>query len=240
MKLHIQSNPDTLSRALADWMVADMEEKISATGIYTLVLSGGNTPKKLYELLATEPYRTKIAWEKIHLFWGDERYVPFSDERNNGRMAYDAFIKSVNVPENQIHYMDTTAAPEVSARNYETLLRGYFDKKEFTFDLVLLGMGDDGHTLSLFPGSEIIEETEAWVLAPFVPAQDMYRITLTPPVVNLARRVAFVVTGENKAETLQQVVNGPYQPLTWPSQIIHPGEGALQLFADEPASRLIR
>lgn len=240
MKLHIQSNPDTLSQALAAWMVADMEATISTTGIYTLVLSGGSTPKKLYELLATEPFKSKIPWQKIHLFWGDERYVPFSDERNNGRMAYEAFIKSVSIPEEQIHYMDTTAAPEASARSYETLLHGYFDKKEFTFDLVLLGMGDDGHTLSLFPGSPVIEETKAWVLAPFVADQDMYRITLTPPVVNQARRVAFMVTGEKKAETLQQVVNGPYNPLTWPSQIIHPGEGALQLFADEPASRLIR
>ena len=240
MKLHVQSNPDALSQALADWMAADIKERTSAADIYTLVLSGGSTPKKLYELLATEPYKSEIPWKKIHLFWGDERYVPFSDERNNGRMAYDAFICSVGVPETQVHYMDTTAPPDASARAYEKLLHDYFDNKEFTFDLVLLGMGDDGHTLSLFPGSPVIGETEAWVVAPFVPDQDMYRITLTPPVVDRARHVAFIVTGEKKAETLRQVVNGPYEPMKWPSQIIHPGEGALQLFTDEAASRLIR
>jgi len=240
MKLHIQTTTEALSRELADWIVLDAEARISASGQYTLVLSGGSTPKKLYDLLASESYKSKIDWKKVHLFWGDERYVPFDDERNNGKMAYEALIKHVEVPDEQVHYMDTTIPPEASARSYAYLLHRYFDKADFTFDLVLLGMGDDGHTLSLFPGSPVIQEKDLWVAAPFVPAQDMYRITLTSAVVNRSRLVAFLVTGEGKAETLKEVVNGPYRPDTWPSQVIQPADGALHLFADQAAGRLIR
>lgn len=239
MELHMQPTGDALSRELAEWITDDIETRLAAAGRYSLVLSGGSTPEKLYRLLATEPYLSRIDWEKMHLFWGDERYVPFEDERNNGRMAYEALIRHTTTPADQVHYMDTAMPAEASAQAYADLLRRYFGEGEPAFDLVLLGMGDDGHTLSLFPGSTLIDEQKAWVAAPFVPAQDMYRITLTAPIVNLSRHVAFLVTGEKKATVLQAVVRGPYQPKTLPSQLIRPAEGALHFFVDEAAGRLL-
>lgn len=240
MKLHIHPDAAALSLDMAGWIAADVAARLAVSDRYSLVLSGGNTPRQLYERLAAAPFKDQIDWKKIHLFWGDERYVPFSDERHNGRMAYETLIRHVPVPKEQVHYMDTALAPpDASAHSYEALLYSYFDGEAESFDLVLLGMGDDGHTLSLFPGSPVIEEKKAWVAAPFVPAQDMYRITLTAPVVNRARAVAFMVTGAGKAEPLREVVSGPYTPEKWPSQVIQPGNGRLHLFADQAAARLI-
>lgn len=239
MNVHIQKDAASLSQELADWLAADMKRVIGLHHRYTLVLSGGSTPKKLYELLATEPYKSVIDWQKVHLFWGDERYVPFADERNNGRMAYDTLIKYLDIPEKQIHYMNTTMAPDASAKEYETILHQYFDDRPATFDLVLLGMGDDGHTLSLFPGSRVIEERDAWVVSPYVEDQQMYRITLTAPVVNKSSAVAFMVTGEKKSETLREVMKGQYRPEVYPSQVIKPENGNLHWFVDEKAAALL-
>lgn len=236
MQIHIAPDPDALSRDMADWISRDMEKAFRYRDIYTLALSGGSTPERLYRLLAAPPYSGEVNWEKVHFFFGDERYVPFTDERNNGKMAYDTLLSHIPVPEDHIHYMDTTLPPEESARSYEALLKEYFPGNGATFDLVLLGMGDDGHTLSLFPGSPVIKEAEKWVAAPYVNAQEMYRITLTPPVVNRSRAVAFMVTGEKKTKTFKAVTEGPYQPEKYPSQIINPADGDLHWFVDAAAA----
>jgi 6-phosphogluconolactonase len=236
MELHIAKDPAQLSENVAAWISNYIQEVLQDQEKFTFVLSGGNTPKQLYALLAKAPYAEIIPWEKIHFFWGDERAVPFDDERNNARMAFDVLLDKVPVKPENIHVMRTDIAPEQSAAEYEQILRKYFKDEELTFDLVLLGMGDDGHTLSLFPGMPVVHEEEAWVKAFFLPSQDMYRITLTAPVVNDAACVLFLTTGANKALTLKSVIEGTFDADKYPSQLIRPQEGELHWFVDEAAA----
>lgn len=236
MNLHISSNKDSLSQELATWIMEDIQKVLKEKELYTFVLSGGSTPKELYKLLAAPPYRENIDWGKIHFFFGDERYVPFEDERNNGKMANDTLLKHIPVPQEQIHYMNTAVSPEQSAKDYEKMLHGYFNGHSYTFDLVLLGMGDDGHTLSLFPGTEVINEQRNWVKSYFVEKLDMDRITLTPPVVNRASSIIFLASGEKKSAILKKVIEGKFMPDVYPSQIIKPLDGNLTWFVDESAA----
>ena len=179
--MSISADINLLSIAVADWMVELMQETLEKQDRFTLVLSGGNTPKKLNELLTTQVYKNAIDWTKVHIFFGDERFVPFADERNNAKMAFDTLLNHVPVARENIHIMQTeNISPEESANAYETILKQYFptfdssNSKATTFDLVLLGVGDDGHTLSLFPGkTEVIQETDEFVdikSPEFVPA----------------------------------------------------------------------
>jgi 6-phosphogluconolactonase len=255
MQLHIFKNTDELSKTVADWMVDRINKTLEQQDRFTLVLSGGNTPKKLHELLSSDNYITKIDWSKLHIFWGDERFVPLNDERNNAKMGFDTLLNYVPVPKDQIHVMETeNITPEDSAKAYEEILREYFrlavernDKrqtindKQKTFDLVFLGMGDDGHTLSLFPGkTEVIHETKKWCTSLWLESQNMYRITLTHPVVNNASAIAFLVTGNTKAKALNKVLKGDYNPDLYPSQIIKPVNGELHWFTDEAAAALLQ
>lgn len=236
MELHIANNPQQLSENLAAFLTQYIQETLQQKEIFTFVLSGGNTPKSLYALLAKEPYVNMIEWSRVHFFWGDERAVPFEDPRNNARMAYDVLLDKVGALPENIHVMRTDIEPEASAKEYETILHKYFKGKENTFDLVLLGMGDDGHTLSLFPGLPIVQEKKAWAKAFWLEAQDMYRITLTAPVTNLASCVVFMATGEGKALTLKAVLDGNPDPDKYPSQLIRPENGQLHWFVDEAAA----
>jgi len=236
MKLHIFKNPGQVSVALADWIINYIEEVLKTQDRFTWALSGGNSPKGLYELLGGSPYREKIPWSKMHFFWGDERFVPFDDPHNNGKMVYEVFLKNVPVPVDQIHYIRTDIAPEESAQEYEKILHQYFDNQNSSFDLVLLGLGEDGHTLSLFPHSPLIHEKKVWVKSFYLPEQEMYRITLTPSIVNRASRVAFLVNGKEKAFTLKQVIRGEFNPDKFPAQIIQASSGGLHWFIDEEAA----
>jgi 6-phosphogluconolactonase len=236
MELHIAQTTQELSENLAAWISNYIQEVLQDQPIFTLVLSGGNTPKQLFALLAKEPYKIMIPWERIHFFWGDERAVPFEDERNNAKMAFDTLLNEVDVPKENIHVMRTDISPEESATEYEKILREYFKEDETTFDLVLLGMGDDAHTLSLFPGQPVIHEKDKWVTSFFLKAQDMYRITLTAPVVNQSACVIFMTTGTGKSMALKSVIEGNYNPDQFPSQIIRPEDGELHWFVDEAAA----
>ena len=193
---------------------------------------------------------------KVHIFFGDERFVPLNDERSNAKLAYDTLLNHVNVAAENIHVMPTeNISPEDAAKAYEETLKKYFPEaasykpqaaglepqttnyKPQTFDLIFLGMGDDGHTLSLFPGkTEVIHETEKLCTSLWLEAQDMYRITLTHPIVNNAAKIAFLVNGSGKAKALYQVLKGEYNPDLYPSQIINPLNGELHWFVDEAAS----
>jgi 6-phosphogluconolactonase len=239
MNIHVSKNVDELSVAVADWIVADIERRLESTDRFALLLSGGNTPKKLYELLASQPYRNKIDWEKIDIFFGDERVVPFDDERNNGKMANDALLNKVPIPKEQIFFIDTTKKPEVSAEEYESLLRGYFANSEQTFDLALLGIGEDGHTLSVFPGSEKNLNNINWTFSAFVPDQNMSRVSLTPLAVNKSRNIAFLVTGAAKSPVLQKVLDEKSKGISYPAQLIKPEKGELHWFMDEAAAASI-
>jgi 6-phosphogluconolactonase len=236
MEIHVSKNTAELSKDLADRIVRLIEDTLRKQDRFTFVLSGGSTPKALYALLSESTYSENIAWERLHFFWGDERAVPFEDDRNNAKMCYEQLLNKVNVPAENIHIMRTDLSPVESAVAYEKVLRSYFKEGEPTFDFVLLGMGDDGHTLSLFPGTEVVHESDAWVSAFFLKAQDMYRITLTAPVVNAAKYVAFMATGAGKAETLKSVLEGDKNLDKFPSQIIKPENGELHWFVDEAAA----
>ena len=253
MQLHIFKTTDELSKTVADWIVEYINKILQQQDRFTLVLSGGSTPKKLHELLASNNYKNKIDWSRLHIFWGDERFVPFNDERNNAKMGFDTLLNHVPVPKEQIHIMQTeNISPEDSAKAYEEILKKYFpeassrelqttDHKLQTFDLVLLGMGDDGHTLSLFPGkTEVIHATKKLCTSLWLESQNMYRITLTHPIVNHAAAVAFLVSGSGKAKALHEVLKGNYNPDLYPSQIIKPASGELHWFADENAASLLQ
>lgn len=239
MELHIEKDTKALSASLAEWINNYIQQVLAKQDRFTFVLSGGSTPKALYALLAESPYKESIPWEKLHFFWGDERAVPFEDSRNNAKMCYDELLDKVPVKAENIHIMRTDITPEESAAEYEQIVKTYFEGSETTFDFVLLGMGDDGHTLSLFPGTDVIHEQDALATAFFLQAQDMYRITLTAPVVNDAACVAFLAAGAGKAEVLKQVLKGEKNVDLYPSQIIQPEKGQLHWFVDEAAAALL-
>lgn len=234
--LKISSDATQLARDVADWLVHYEQEVLKQQDRFCIALSGGSTPKALHQLLADPPYRDQLSWEKWHVFWGDERYVPLTDERNNARMAFDTLLDHVPIPTDQIHVMETDSLPRRSMVDYAQTLHRYFDGHPYTFDLVLLGMGDDGHTLSLFPGTAVVQEQAAWTSSFFLEQQDMYRLTLTAPVVNQAAAVAFLVAGEKKVAALREVLQGDYQPDKYPAQVIKP-KGQLLWFVDKAAMR---
>jgi 6-phosphogluconolactonase len=226
-----------MSEQLASWIERLVQDTLKKQDLFTLVLSGGGTPKLLFQKLASDKYKDKIDWKRVHIFWGDERVVPFDDDRNNAKMAYDILINHIDVPAEQVHVMRTDIEPNFAAEEYEKILHQYFDNTPNSFDLVLLGMGDDGHTLSLFPGSTIIEEREHWVNSVYNEQQKMYRITLMPAIVNKASNIAFMVDGAKKANVLQQVIEGPYTPMKLPAQIIKPVNGQLRWFLDKAVAK---
>lgn len=237
MHKYLSKNSDELSEKVAEWLVEYVNEILKKQDRFTIALSGGSTPKKLYTLLASDRYKNKIDWSKLHFFWGDERFVPFEDERNNAKMAYDDLLAHVPVNKENIHVMKTDGLkPEESAADYEKLLHQYFDDKLNSFDLVLLGLGNDAHTLSLFPGYNHVRENNKWALSFFLKQQDMYRITLTAPVVNMASRVAFLISGGDKAASLYHVMAGEHDPDLYPAQIIQPFNSELYWFLDEAAA----
>jgi len=246
MQLHIFPNIEQLSVSVADWMVEYVNETLQKQDRFTLVLSGGSTPKKLNALLASDAYKNKIDWSKVHIFFGDERFVPLNDERSNAKLAYDTLLNYVNIAAENIHVMPTeNISPEDAAVAYEEVLKRYFFKNGKletgnSFDLIFLGMGDDGHTLSLFPGkTAVIHETEKLCTSLWLESQNMHRITLTHPIVNNAARIAFLATGSGKAAVLKEVLKGAYNPELYPSQIIKPVKGELHWFVDEAAAENI-
>jgi 6-phosphogluconolactonase len=253
MQLHVYKDAEELSREVAAWIAGCIAEILKKQDRFTIALSGGSTPQRLHKILAASPCRERIDWTRLHIFWGDERAVPFEDTRNNAKMAYDTLLSFVPVPPSQIHVMRTDIPPEQSAMEYEKILHEYFlpgdgasaagptgeqasGLTKTSFDLVLLGMGDDGHTLSLFPGTEVVHEEKAWTKAFYLKEQDMYRITLTKTIVNWSAKVAFLTTGTGKAHALREVLKGAYNPDLYPSQEIRPVDGELHWFVDKAAA----
>lgn len=236
MKPDISQSVEELSRKVADWIVQYIMGVLARQDRFTISLSGGNTPRQLFRLLASAEYRNKIAWEKMHVFWGDERYVPANDDRNNARMAFEELLDHVPIDRNHIHAMNTVLSPEESALAYEKTLREYFGETGNSFDLVLLGLGDDAHTLSLFPGYAIVHEKNRWVYAFYLSKQDMYRISLTAPIVNRASMVLFLVTGADKAVAVDRVLYGEHDPDLYPAQMIQPYNGECKWFLDKAAA----
>ncbi len=236
MEVQIHKDPAEVSLALAEWIAAYIGKVLGVKDRFTFVMTGGSSPKQLYTLLSQPPFRDRIDWEKMHIFWGDERAVPFTDDRNNAKMTFGTLLDHVPVPKDQIHVMRTELEPSKAATEYEALLHQYFGATGGSFDLVLNGMGEDGHTLSLFPGQAVIHEDQAWAKAYYLEPQEMYRITMTPPIVNRASRVVSLTFGPGKAHALKEVLKGARNPDLYPSQVIQPASGELHWFVDAAAA----
>ena len=201
-----------------------------------MALSGGQTPRRVYELLATEEFKNQIKWELVHIFFGDERPVPPDDAASNYGMAHAALLSKVPIPDSHVHPMAGEGDLPANARKYESELKAHFSNLSWPrFDLVLLGMGEDGHTASLFPGTAALEEKTAWVVANPVAQLNETRITLTAPAINAAANILFLVSGEKKSSRLKEVLSGPLQPEKLPAQLIKPDNGALTWMVDAKA-----
>ncbi len=242
--IHIVADTEELSRVAAVEFVHRAQDAVQAKGIFTVVLSGGSTPKSLYTLLADDvTLRAAVPWDKVHFFWGDERHVPPDHPDSNYRMAHEALLSKVLVPAANVQRIKSEY-PEAhrAADEYDQRLREFFAVTvgHFPqFDLLLLGMGPDGHTASLFPGTVALHERTRLVVANRVEKFNTDRITLTPPVLNNAAHIIFLVGGEEKAETLRAVLQGEQQPERFPAQLISPTQGTLLWLVDRSAARLL-
>jgi len=247
LKADIQLLPDAtaLYRAATDEFARAAVEAVRAKGSFTVALSGGSTPAGMYSLLANDPaFRDQVPWDKAHFFWGDERHVPPDHQDSNYRVAQEALLSKVNVPADHVwrikgEYEDAKKA----ADEYEKNLRNRFKLKQGQFprfDLILLGMGPEGHTASLFPGTSALHEHKRLVISTWVGKLFADRITLTAPVLNHAARVIFLIQGEEKAPALKAVLEGPYEPDQLPAQLIRPPRGKLLWLIEQAAGRLLK
>ena len=213
------SDLDSLSRAGADLFVKLSGQAIASRGVFHVALSGGSTPKRMFELLATDAYRDTVDWSNIHTFWGDERFVPPTDEQSNEHMARKALLSHVPIPPENIHGMYEEGDPETAAADYETLIRRELGP-ELALDLTMLGIGPDGHTASLFPGEPAVHEKARLVVAGLGHAGVAQRITMTPTLLNRSRYVLFLVAGADKAAPMKRILEGPENWEETPSQAI--------------------
>lgn len=239
MRFFISENTDALSRNAAAWIVDRIRFVLRQKKEFTLVLSGGSTPEKLYSLLSSVPYDHAVDWNRVIFFWGDERFVPASDPQNNASMAKEHLLDPLKVPADHIRIIPTTPDPATAAAAYERTIRSYFGDQPVQFDLVLLGLGDNAHTLSLFPGQPVVHEQQKMVDALYLPELKQSRITMTAPIVNQASTVVFLISGAGKAKAVQQVWNGPEDHSKYPAQTIKPVNGKLFVFADTAAASLL-
>lgn len=236
---------ETVAQYAAREFVRRARTAVATSGAFKVALAGGATPRRSYELIAQSPLARQIDWEATHIFFGDERSVPPDHSESNFRTAFETLLSKVNIPEAQIHRMEgERSALEQAAADYQEALGRSFDVAWGSgwprFDLVMLGMGDDGHTASLFPGTAALEEKEAWVVANDVPQKSTRRLTLTAPVLNAAHCIMFTVAGAAKAAPLAAVLEGPRRPDLFPAQWIEPGDGDLLWLVDRgAASRLV-
>jgi 6-phosphogluconolactonase len=245
--VEIFSDRDKLIHEAAEHVVEVASRGITDNARVAIALSGGSTPRHLYTLLASEKYSKRIDWSKVDIFWGDERCVPPDNPQSNYWLARETLLDAVPIPVSNVHRIHGEQDPEKAAAVYEKELRTFFGANttdgspRLGFDLILLGMGDNGHTASLFPGSPAVNEKERWVMEQYVEVVSMWRITLTPVAINAAKNVIFIVSGVEKAERLHDVLEGPFQPEVLPAQIVKPARGRLLWLVDKAAaSRLER
>jgi 6-phosphogluconolactonase len=230
----VSPDPTALADKVASWL---LELALAKPEPFSLCLSGGSTPKALYRRLAQAPYRDAFPWDRTHLFWGDERFVPHDDALSNFRMVKEALLDHAPIPEDNIHPVPTDGAPADAAARYQTTLQTFYgadalDPEKALFDVNLLGLGADGHTASLFPGTDVLNERTAWTAA-VVGVKDEARITLTYPALESSRHAAFLVEGEGKADMLARLLSGDR---SLPSARVHP-IGDLRVYCDVAARK---
>ncbi|HTX77100.1 MAG TPA: 6-phosphogluconolactonase [Terracidiphilus sp.] len=241
---YVEPDAAALARRAAQYFLEMVREAVDARGQARIAISGGSTPKAAFALMADshQHWRGAMPWDRLNLYWVDERTVPPDHPDSNYRMTREALLSHVPLPAEQIHRMEGELEPEVAAARYESELRNSFrleGAESPRFDLISLGMGPDGHTASLFPHTAAIHEMGRLVTANQVPQLDTWRITLTWPVINHANSVFFLIGGEDKAERVREVFMGPRDPERLPSQLIWPSSGILTLFLDKAAAALL-
>ena len=238
---YVEPDAAALARRAAQYFVEMVDEAVGGRGRARIAISGGSTPKAAFELLGdpAEPWRGRMQWDRLELYWVDERCVPPDDQQSNYRMTRETLLDRTPLRPEQIHRMEGELEPEVAAARYESELRNSFrlEGAELPrFDLISLGMGPDGHTASLFPHTKGLHEMSPLVMANHVPQMDSWRITLTWPVINRASSVFFLISGADKAQILKEVLTGPRDVERLPSQLIRPASGILTLILDKSAA----
>lgn len=239
--LEIIKDADAAAERAAEHFVEIAKDSIAKRGRFMVSLSGGSTPRKLYKLLATPHYLDQLDNTNIFLFFGDERYVTIEDDRSNYKMVREAFIDPADFPaQNVLRWLTESPTPDEAASKYEITLRDKFDGEEFpVFDLILLGLGGDCHTASLFPHSKALSETKRTTAANFIEKFDEFRLTMTFPVINAGRNVIFIATGAEKADAVFEAIKGDSDPVSKPAQAIAPASGNLKWLLDEAAAKRI-
>ncbi|MEO7264420.1 MAG: 6-phosphogluconolactonase [Ferruginibacter sp.] len=238
-KLEIFITADAFNKAAAEFIIDEAHKAIAVKGRFTLSLSGGQTPENLYRLLAEPAFSKRMPWKNSFIFWGDERCVPLDDDRNNAHQAKILLLDKIDIPASNIHIIPVNLPPAEAACQYEKIVKEFFKDEPMRFDLILLGLGENGHTASLFPGTEIIKEQTAGVREVYVEEEKMSRISMTPYLLNLSHNIIFLVTGKAKAEILNTVLHDAYQPDKYPAQLIKPADGNLYWFVDNEAAAML-
>lgn len=241
-EIRVYPTPETLFQETAHQFMQIAREAVNERGRFVAALSGGSTPKGLFQQISEEPYRTLIPWAKTYLFWVDERHVPFTDETSNYRMTQEFLLSKAPIPKANIFPMTDGSQPvERAASAYEIKMGKFFGAgAPPAFDLTLLGMGDDGHTASLFPGMPQVNELDKWVVGYFVDEARKERVSLTLPVLNASRNLLVLVEGQKKAERLRDVLEGSSEPPRYPVQYLRPAAGKVVFAMDVAAAALLK
>ncbi|HTI13451.1 MAG TPA: 6-phosphogluconolactonase [Dictyobacter sp.] len=242
MDVTIFSEVEKLSQAAAEYIVRVAGDAIQQHGSFSLALSGGSTPRKLYGLLATEPYRGQIDWSKVEIFWSDERCVPPDDPESNYLLAQEVMLSKLPIPAEHIHRVPADEADrEAASAKYAQEIKSVLGNEGTPrFDLIQLGMGPEAHTASLFPHQASLQEHDRLIMSVTVPKPPPPRLTFTPPLLNAAEHVLFLVTGAEKAEAVQAVLEGDYQPEEYPAMIVRPTSGEVTWMLDSAAAKNLR
>lgn len=235
MKLNILGTEEEVLERLAAYFIEVAQQSISARGSFSVALSGGSSPKKLYELLAST-YRDTIDWSRVYFFFGDERNVAHTDPNSNYLMVKKALFDPLKITEDQIFPVDTSVEPGIAAQKYAEVIKNFFKGEEMRFDLILLGLGDNSHTASLFPYTPVLHDKAPSVKEVYLEDQKVYRITLNAPLINQAHHIAFLVYGQGKAEAVHHVIEDKQDIDNFPAQLIKPVHGELQWFLDKAAA----
>jgi 6-phosphogluconolactonase len=238
VNLLLYETPEELAEASARDFAARTQETIDERGRFAVALAGGSTPKATYEVLARD-YANELDWSRVHVYFGDERTVPPDHEDSNYRMAYETLLS--HVPVGSVHRMRGELPPDEAAAAYEEELRAFFGQVDIPgLDLILCGLGEDGHTLSLFPETAALDVNDRWVVANPVLKLGTTRLTLTIPALNVSRAVTFVVAKESKAEALKEVLEGDADPRAYPAKLVRPESRDLTWMVDRAAARLLK
>lgn len=237
--LKIYPSPEQVLKSLADFFVKCASEAIDNNGKFAVALSGGSSPKKLYELLASADYKDQVEWNKVFFFFGDERNVPHDNPESNALMVQKALFDPLNIPNTQVFKVNTLYSPDEAAKIYNDDIVYFFKREKAVFDLVLLGLGDNSHTASLFPHTLILNDPTASVEQVWLDDQQVYRISFTALLINQAKHIAFLIYGQGKAEAVHHVLEDEKNTNEYPAQLIR-DDAAVYWFMDESAASLLK